>query len=322
MSDLTPLVPIPHPELPAGVTLRAKLESVHPAGSVKQRPVERIIDGALKRGDLAGRRLLDSSSGNAGIAYAQLGAARGIRVTLVVPGNASRERLHRIRAHGAELVLTDPLEGYDATIAKARELAARHTEHYWYADQYSNPDNWLAHFHGTAEEILRQWPEADAAPPDAFVSGIGTGGTITGVARRLRAALPDLLVAAVIPERFPGIEGLKPLGAPGDHVPELLDDSLIDRRMEVSSEEAARRCQELARLGLFVGPSSGANVHVALALAAAGRTRRIVTLLPDTGERYVSAGLWADGSEETSRPRSSTATFSASSPAARQSTSR
>lgn len=321
MSGLTPLVAIPHPELPAGTTLRAKLESVHPAGSVKQRPVERIIDGALERGDLAGRRLLDSSSGNAGIAYAQLGAARGIRVTIVVPGNASRERLDRIRAHGAELVLTDPLEGYDAAIAKARELAARHPERYWYADQYSNPDNWLAHFHGTAEEILRQWPEAGAAP-DAFVSGIGTGGTITGVARRLRAALPDLLVVAVIPERFPGIEGLKPLGAPGDHVPELLDDSLIDRRTEVTSEDAARRSRELAELGLFVGPSSGANVHVALGLAALGRARRIVTLLPDTGERYGSTGLWSAGSDEGSRRRSSAATLSVSSPAARHSTSR
>lgn len=321
MSAPTPLVPIPHPELPAGATLRAKLESVHPAGSVKQRPVERIIEGALTRGDLAGRRLLDSSSGNAGIAYAQLGAARGVAVTLVVPGNASRERLDRIRAHGAELVLTDPMDGYDAAIAKARELAARRPEHYWYADQYSNSDNWLAHFHGTAEEILRQWPDASEAP-DAFVSGIGTGGTITGVGRRLRRAAPGMLVAAVIPERFPGIEGLKPLGAPGDHVPELLDETLIDRRIEVTSEDAAWRCRELAKLGLFVGPSSGANVHAALALAASGRARRIVTLLPDTGERYVSAGLWSAESDEDSRRRSSSATLAASSSAERHNTSR
>jgi len=337
VTALTPLVPIPHPELPDGAELRAKLESVHPAGSVKQRPVERIVAGALARGNLDGRRLLDSTSGNAGIAYAQLGAAAGVAVTLVVPGNASRERLARIRAHGAELVLTDPMDGYDAAIARARELAGRHPERYWYADQYSNPDNWLAHYHGTAEEILGQWSGADGAssfgearssnesragPPDAFVSGIGTGGTITGVGRRLRRALPDVLVAAVIPERFPGIEGLKPLGTPGDHVPELLDESLIDRRIEVTSENAARRCRELAGLGLFVGPSSGANVHVALALAASGRARRIVTLLPDTGERYLSTGLWADGSDEGSRRRSSAATLAASSPAARHSTSR
>lgn len=340
MSAPTPLVSILHPELPAGARLRAKLESVHPAGSVKQRSVEGIIDGALARRDLAGRRLLDSSSGNAGIAYAQLGAARGVAVTLVVPGNASRERLDRMRAHGADLVLTDPMAGYDAAIMKARELAARHPEHYWYADQYANPDNWLAHFHGTAEEILRQWrqwsepgegPDSGKAPrgsalhaelPDAFVSGIGTGGTITGVGRRLRQAVPGILIAAVIPERFPGIEGLKPLGAPGDHVPELLEDTLIDRRIEVTSEDAARRCRELAKLGLFVGPSSGANVHVALGLAASGRARRIVTLLPDTGERYVSTGLWSVGSDEDSRRRSSAATLASSSPAERHSTSR
>jgi len=307
VTALTPLVPIPHPELPDGAELRAKRESVHPAGSVKQRPVERIVAGALARGNLDGRRLLDSTSGNAGIAYAQLGAAAGVAVTLVVPGNASRERLARIRAHGAELVLTDPMDGYDAAIARARELAGRHPERYWYADQYSNPDNWLAHYHGTAEEILGQWSGADGAssfgearssnesragPPDAF---------------GLRRALPDVLVAAVIPERFPGIEGLKPLGTPGDHVPELLDESLIDRRIEVTSENAARRCRELAGLGLFVGPSSGANVHVALALAASGRARRIVTLLPDTGERYLSTGLWADGSDAPEAPDSTSA---------------
>ncbi len=325
----TPLVRIVHPELPDGATLHAKLESVHPAGSVKQRPVERMLSRALSRGDLDGRRLLDSSSGNAGIAYAQAGAVRGVPVTLVVPGNASRERLERIRSHGAELVLTDPMDGYDAAIAKARELAERHPDRYWYADQYSNPDNWLSHFHGTAAEILAQWPgrgpgrpepgEGGGVPPDAFVSGIGTGGTITGVGRRLRQARPDLVIAAVVPERFPGIEGLKPLGAPDDHVPELLDETLIDRQHEVTSEEAARRCHELAELGFFVGPSSGANVHVALALAASGRARRIVTILPDTGERYVSTGLWSDTG---SRRRSSAATAPASRPADLQSTSR
>lgn len=324
--DATPLVRIMHPDLPADATLHAKLESVHPAGSVKQRPVERMIGHALARGDLEDRRLLDSSSGNAGIAYAQLGATRGVGVTLVVPGNASRERLERIRAHGAELVLTDPMDGYDAAIAKARDLAARRSDRYWYADQYSNPDNWLAHYHGTAMEILCQWSDARRGapsegkdPPDAFVSGIGTGGTITGVGRRLRRACPDIVIAAVVPERFPGIEGLKPLGAPDDHVPELLDETLIDLRHEVRSEDAVRRCHELAELGFFVGPSSGANVHLALALAASGRARRIVTILPDTGERYVSTGLWSDAD---SRRRSWAATAPESRPADLQSTSR
>ncbi|MDX1396387.1 MAG: PLP-dependent cysteine synthase family protein, partial [Gemmatimonadota bacterium] len=306
----TPLVDIRHPELPGGVTLRAKLESVHPGGSVKDRSVARMIDRALAEGAFDGRRLLDSTSGNAGIAYAQIGAARGVAVTLVVPANASPERLARIRAHGAELILTDPFDGYDATISRARALARRHPDRYWYANQYANPENWLAHYHGTGAEILEQWREAGAATsgddsdetpvvrgsagtgPDAFVSGIGTGGTLTGVARRFREADPQTRIVAVIPERFPGIEGLKPLGLPEDHVPELLDETLIDDRDTVTSEDAARRCAELARLGFFVGPSSGANVHVALELAASGVARRIATILPDTGERYVSTGLW------------------------------
>ncbi len=297
-SGPTPLVDIRHPELPPGVVLRAKLESVHPGGSVKDRPVSRMVRGVLARGALRGRRLLDSSSGNAGIAYAQAGAALGVPVTLVVPANASRERLDRIRAHGAELVLTDPLDGYDAAITHARELADRHPDRYWYANQYANEDNWLAHYHGTAAELLTQWAIGDgggASPlPDAFVSGIGTGGTLTGVGRRLKIQRGDARVVAVTPERFPGIEGLKPLGAPGDHVPEILDETLIDERIPVTSEQAAWRCHELARLGLFVGPSSGANVHAALELARSGRAHGIATVLPDTGERYLSTGLWED----------------------------
>ena len=288
----TPLVEICHPELPVGVSLRAKLEGVHPGGSVKDRPMRRILERALREGLLRGRRLLDSSSGNAGIAYAQLGAERGVPVTLVVPAHASRERLDRIRAHGAELVLTDPMEGYDATIEAARAMAERHPDRFWYANQYANPENWLAHYHETGLEILEQWRAQDGSSPDAFVSGIGTGGTLTGVGRRLREAGTGVWIAAVIPERFPGIEGLKPLSSPDDHVPEILDVTLIDERISVTSEQAARRCHELARLGLFVGPSSGANVHAALAVAASGRTRSIATILPDTGERYMSTDLW------------------------------
>lgn len=291
----TPLTSLPHDGLPDGITLSAKLEAVLPGGSVKDRPAGRILEGALRSGALRGRRLLDSSSGNAGIAYARLGARYGVGITLVVPANASRERLERMRAHGAELILTDPLDGYDATIARARELAARHPDRYWYADQYGNPENWRAHYAETGGEILAQHEALHGGPPDAFVTGIGTGGTLTGVGRRLRESRPDVRIAAVIPERFPGIEGLKPLGAPGDHVPEILDEALIDERIDVTSEEAAARCVELARLGWFVGPSSGANVHAALELAARGAARHIVTVLPDTGERYLSTGLWSEG---------------------------
>lgn len=277
----------------------AKLESVNPGGSVKDRPVARMLLEAIAAGRFAnGRRLLDSSSGNAGISYAMLGAALNIPVTVVVPGNASRERLDRIAAHGAELVLTDPLEGYDYALREAHRLAAAQPERYWYCDQYSNADNWRAHYDTTGAEILAQITERTGEPPQAFVAGVGTGGTLTGAGRRLRKACSEVYIAAVVPETFPGIEGLKPLGHPGDIVPQILDESLIDERIPVALDEAIAMCRELTREGLFVGPSSGAFVHGALKLAKTGRFRTIVTVLSDTGERYTSTAMWQ-------RPRAS-----------------
>ena len=274
---------------PPGVRLFAKLESVNPGGSIKDRPVARMLLQAIAAGRFAGgRRLLDSSSGNAGISYAMLGAALGVPVTIVVPGNASEERLQRIAAHGAQLIVTDPLEGYDFALREAQRLAREQPERYWHADQYANPDNWRAHYEGTGREMLEQL----AAPPEAFVAGVGTGGTLTGAGRALREANPGLHIAAVIPEAFPGIEGLKPLGEPGDIVPAILDPSLIDERIPVTLDEAVALCAELAGEGLFVGPSSGAFVHGALMLAKQGGFRSIVTLLSDTGERYSSTGMW------------------------------
>jgi cysteine synthase B len=290
----TPLVELkPEPPLPAGVRLLAKLESVNPGGSIKDRPVARILTHALADGKLTdGRRVLDSSSGNAGVAYAMLGAALGVGVTLVVPGNASRERLERIAAHGAEIILTDPIEGYDFALKEAQRLAEASPERYWYANQYANKDNWLAHYETTGVEILEQARELTGSPPDAFVAGVGTGGTLTGVGRRLREANGRVHVAAMIPERFPGIEGLKPLGAPDDIVPEILDESLIDRRIPIGSEESHAACTWLARQGLFVGTSSGAYAHGAMGLARTGRFHTLVTVLSDTGERYGSTGMW------------------------------
>jgi len=290
----TPLVEIDLVRQVASDTrLFAKLEGVNPGGSVKDRPVARMLVQAIAAGRFAGgKRLLDSSSGNAGISYAMLGAALGIPVTIVMPGNASQERLQRIKAHGAELILTDPIEGYDFAVREAQRLAAEQPERYWHCDQYSNPDNWRAHYEHTAPEILSQLNAGVGAAPDVFVAGVGTGGTLTGVARRLREVRPDVYVAAAIPETFPGIEGLKPLGHPGDIVPALLDQSLIDERIAVSLEEAVAMCRRLASRGLFVGPSSGAFIHVALKLAASGKYRTMVTLLSDTGERYGSTDLW------------------------------
>lgn len=280
-------------EVADNVRLFAKLESVNPGGSIKDRPVARMLTQALADGRFeGGRRLLDSSSGNAGISYAMLGAALGVPVSIVVPGNASRERLARIAAHGAELIVTDPLEGYDFALREAHRLADEQPEKYWLCDQYANPDNWQAHFYGTATEILWQLMHYAGTLPDAFVAGVGTGGTLTGAGRRLRVAHPDIHIAAVIPETFPGIEGLKPLGQPGDIVPAILDQALIHERIPVTLDEALTICRRLTHEGLFVGPSSGAFVHGALKLAASGRYRTIVTVLSDTGERYVSTGMW------------------------------
>jgi cysteine synthase B len=291
----TPLVEVRAiAEAAPGTRLFAKLESGNPGGSIKDRPVARMLRQGLAAGRLAGgRRLLDSSSGNAGISYAMLGAALGVPVTLVVPGNASAERLERIRAYGAELILTDPVEGYDHALREARRLAEAHPGRYWYCDQYSNPDNWRAHYEDTAGELLTQLAAFTPRLPDALVLGVGTGGTLTGMGRRLRELRRDLVILAVIPETFPGIEGLKPLGAPEDIVPAILDEQLIDERLTVSLEDAVAMCRRLAREGLFVGPSSGAFVHGACHLAARRRLETMVTVLPDGGERYVSTGMWA-----------------------------
>ena len=290
----TPLVELDFlEEIPDGVRLFAKLESTNPGGSIKDRPVARMLSAALRDGRLdEDRRLLDSSSGNAGIAYAMLGAALDIPVTLVVPGNASRERLQRIRAHGAELILTDPIEGYDHALRETQRLAAEQPERYWHCDQYSNEENWRAHYDGTGAELLAQVGEAAGSAPDAFVAGVGTGGTITGAGHRLREANPDLHITCVIPDVFPGIEGLKPLGEPGDIVPAILHEDLIDERIDVRMEQATAVCRRLSKAGLFVGPSSGAYVHAALKVAATGRYPVVATILSDGGERYASTGMW------------------------------
>lgn len=273
----------------------AKLETANPTGSLKDRPVVRMLVHALEAGQLRGRRLLDSTSGNAGIAYAAFGATLGVPVTLVMPGNASRERLDRIRAHGAEVIVTDPVEGYDFAVAEAARLARAHPDRYWYCNQYANENNWRAHLE-TGREIIEQMIAQTGDVPDAFVCGVGTGGSLTGIGRRLREANPDLRVIAVIPESFPGIEGLKPLGSPGDFVPPILDESIIAETVHVTSEQALEGCRLLARNGYFVGPSSGAYVRVAGQLSHSGEFSRVVTLLCDTGERYFSTRMWQGAS--------------------------
>jgi cysteine synthase B len=286
----TPLVRVDilHQEFP-DVEVYAKLEYFNPGGSLKDRPVCQILLDALASGALhPGKAVLDSSSGNAGIAYAMLGAVLGYPVHLVVPENASLERRKRIVAHGARLITTDALKGYDEALREVHRRAESQPERYFYADQYSNPSNWQAHYYGTAAEILAQ---TDGRLTH-FVGGIGTGGAITGIGRRLKEHNPAVQVIAVIPEEFPGVEGLKPLGSPDAIIPAILDQSILDARVDVTVEDAYEMCWRLARAGFFVGQSSGAYMQGVYAVAKTIRTGRIVTLFNDLGERYASTHLW------------------------------
>jgi len=275
-------------ELPE-VSIYAKAEYANPGGSLKDRPVRRMLLEALISGKIGkGQIVLDSSSGNAGIAYAMIGAMMKIPIQIVVPGNASKERKMRIAAHGATLVQTDPMEGYDEALREGHRIAEREPDRFFHCNQYSNDNNWLSHYHETAAEILLQ----TEGKLTHFVSGIGTGGTITGIGRRLKKDLPGVEIVQIVPEDFPGIEGLKPLESPGDIIPKILDQSVVDRKVRVSSSDAARMCALLARYGLFAGQSSGAYLQGVYETAKRIRKGIIVTLLNDTGERYMSTRLW------------------------------
>ena len=268
----------------------AKAEYLNPGGSLKDRPVARMLLNAFKQGRLdGGKVILDSTSGNAGIAYAIYGQALGHQVELVIPGNASKERLTRIRAHGANVILTDPLEGYDEALREVQRLYKEFPEKYYFADQYGNKDNWLAHYETTGEEIITQAPDLTY-----FVGGIGTGGSVTGISRKLKEHNRDVTVVVVRPERFPGIEGLKPLGEEGDVIPAILDETFIDEYLEISSEAARIMCHRLAQAGFFVGQSSGAYMVAVEQILRRDANANIVTLLNDTGERYISTSLWLD----------------------------
>jgi len=272
-----------------GVRVFAKAEYANPGGSLKDRPVRRMLLEAALAGELdGGRAILDSSSGNAGIAYAMIGAMMQVPVHIVMPGNASRERKMRIRSHGATLIETDPMEGYDEALRECHRIAESQSDRFFHCDQYSNDHNWLAHYHTTAAEILAQ----TGGEFTHFVTGVGTGGTLTGVGRRLKEAIPGLEIVQIVPEVFPGIEGLKPLESPGDIIPKILDASLVDRKVYVSSDDSARCCGLLARHGLFAGQSSGAYLQGVYETAKRVGEGVIVTILNDIGERYMSTSLW------------------------------
>lgn len=272
--------------------LFAKAEWFNPGGSIKDRPALNILRQALADGLLApGKRLLDSTSGNMGIAYATFGAALDVPVTLVLPSNASPERITILRALGAELILTDPLEGSDGAIRTARKLAAEQPERFYYANQYDNPANWQAHYLTTGPEIVQQ----TSGQITHFVAGLGTSGTLTGVGRYLRQYNPEVQLIAVQPNSsFHGLEGLKHM--PTAIQPAIYEASLPNRVIEIPTEAAYAMVRRLSREeGLFVGISSGAAAVAALQVAAELEEGVVVTIFPDAGYKYLSdQALWSE----------------------------
>jgi len=254
---------------------------------VKDRPARRMMLEGLASGALApGKTLLDATSGNTGIAYAMFGAAIGVPVVLCVPDNVTAERKRMLRAYGAELVLTDPLEGSDGAIREARRRFAAAPDGYFYPDQYNNPFNWRAHYDTTAPEIIEQ----TAGRLTHFVAGLGTSGTFIGVGRRLRELLPGVVLASLQPESpLHGIEGLKHMATA--IVPGIYDPTLADVDLRIDTERAVAMTRRLAREeGLLVGISAGASVAAALALVEPPAV--VVTVLCDGGERYLSEAFW------------------------------
>lgn len=287
----TPLIKIDiSQEIPDKVEIYAKLEYFNPGGSIKDRPILKMIKEAIKSGELTRDRvILDSTSGNAGIAYSMIGAALGYKVELVMPGNASEEREKSIKAFGANIIFTDPLKGYDEAIRKAHELLEANPEKYYMPDQYANEYNPIAHYETTGKEILEQ----TKGRVTHFICGIGTGGTVMGVGKRLREYNPEIKIYVIRPEDFPGIEGLKPMGSEYIKPKIYKEDFIEDRKFYITSESAKEMCNVLSReMGLFVGQSSGAFMKGAIELAMEINKGVIVTVFPDTGSRYFSTRLW------------------------------
>ena len=264
-----------------------KYEHLNPGGSIKDRPVLKMLVEAVLSGDLNKETtILDATSGNAGIAYAMIAAVLGYKVELVMPENASEERKKRLLAHGANIVYTDPMLGYDETLREVKRRYETNPDKYFWCDQYSNQNNPEAHYLTTGEEVLRQCPGITH-----FVAGVGTGGTISGVGRRLKESNPHIRVVGINPPEWPGVEGLKPLGE-GHITPETLDESVVDEMLPIDVDEAFGISRQLSNKGLFAGQSSGAYVLGAYKVAEQSKTGKVVTIFNDIGERYFSTGMW------------------------------
>jgi len=291
----TPLLRFPHltRDLP-GTEILGKAEWLNPGGSVKDRAAANIVAQARASGKLtSGKILLDSTSGNTGIAYAMIGAAEKFPVTLCMPENVSVERKRILHAYGAHIIYTDPAEGSDGAIRMARELAAMHPDLYFYADQYSNDANWLAHYHGTANEI---WQQTEGRITH-FVSMLGTSGTFVGTSRRLKELNPRIRCISLQPDSpFHGIEGAKHMASA--IVPKIYDPFLADADIGISTEDAYTMAKRLAREeGLLVGISAAAAVAGCLQLARELKRDEpgvLVTILCDSGDKYLSERFWEE----------------------------
>jgi len=278
-----------------GIQILGKAEWVNPGGSVKDRAASSIVADAQARGLLTnGKQLLDATSGNTGIAYSMLGAAMGFPVTLCMPSNVSPERKKITGAYGANVIWTDPADGSDGAIRKARELAANEPEKYFYADQYGNNANWQAHYRGTANEIWEQ----TGGQLTHFVAGLGTSGTFMGTTRRLKELNPAIQCISMQPDSpFNGLEGLKHMATA--IVPPIYDPALADRNVEMETEASYQMAKRLARTeGLLIGVSAAAAVATCLRIAeeeaAKGNEAVIVTILCDAADKYLSERFWEE----------------------------
>jgi len=277
-----------------GVELLGKAEWLNPGGSIKDRAAVNIVAQARASGKLtSGKILLDSTSGNTGIAYAMIGAAQGFPVTLCMPENVSVERKRILHAYGANILYTDPADGSDGAIRMARELAAKHPDLYYYADQYSNDANWQAHYHGTANEI---WQQTEGRITH-FVSMLGTSGTFVGTTRRLKELNPRIRCISLQPDSaFHGIEGAKHMASA--IIPRIYDASLADADLGISTEDSYAMAKRLAREeGLLVSPSAAGALVGCFQLAKSlprGQHAVIVTVFADSAEKYLSERFWEE----------------------------
>ena len=271
-----------------------KAEWCNPGGSVKDRAAFNIVKEGRRSGKFAARKiLLDSTSGNTGIAYAMIGAAEGFPVTLCMPENVSVERKRILFAYGANIVYTDPADGSDGAIRKAREMHAQESEKYFYADQYSNDANWQAHYYGTAEEI---WGQTESRVTH-FVSMMGTSGTFMGTSRKLKELNPKIRCISLQPDSpFHGIEGAKHMASA--IVPKIYDPKLADEDIEIATEDSYANAIRAAREeGLLLGISAGAAIAGCLKVARELKKDQeavIVTIFPDSGDKYLSERFWTE----------------------------